>query len=93
MLLTLETVYAARNPKGSKDDVYEKLLPTFVISGNGTVDVYASNAATKPANYSAMVKAESALAVGCHTLVGDVMWLCFVAASGSPVVNEKGVVD
>lgn len=89
--ITLGTVYKARSYKNDTLD-HEKTLGTFTVAG-GTVNMYVSNADTKPANIAAMVQSNAAVATGLHTVAGEVAWIAFESASGTPVVTERGVID
>ena len=89
--ITLDSVYRARSYKNDSLD-HEKTLGTFTVSG-GTVNVYVSNADTQPTDTTVMVQANAAVAAGLHTVVGEVAWIAWESASGSPIVIERGVIN
>ena len=69
-----------------------RVWPTVSVTG-GTVNMHLSNKPNRPANAAAMEVLDSGSPLGdgsVNTIVGDVRWICFAAASGSPTVYVRG---
>jgi hypothetical protein len=89
-LLTLEKVYRTR--VSIKKEEYRGNFPTLGVSG-GTINLYVSNSDTMPTSSSTMnLDSSSPLPADIHTISGRARWILVESASGTPVVEDEGLI-
>ena len=90
MQLTLDIVYKVNSVAGyGRTNV---TYPCFEVKGGGSVDIYMSNADTKPSDYTEMTLDSSAIE-GSDTVLGLPKWILFKANTGTPEVWENNLVE
>ena len=89
MQIILDTVYKVQDFKNRIQN--GKSSFEFAV---GTVDVYVSNKIIEPANQAAMTQDDrGTFDPGLHSMYTNPVWILWTVASGSPIINENGIVN